>query len=446
MTNTIAHLAQKLWQPAKCLYQEGIAYQYCLLEITWLLLLKMADDLALQDELLVHFDWYEFICHTESERFELYQTLLDALKSSDNVMLAGIYAQAKTTLTKPNQLTQLIDAVELLTDVEYDEWGEMYESMLEYYARTDNHNIYVTPSRILIDMMVIVTQPQIDEIIQDPLAGMGRFLVAADAYMKITHEASQDLPLSHLKGIEPHLLRQRIALANCLLHDVTDETHLPVQWDDCLVREQSHQKADVIFSTLLFDNEKAHASHDAALALLKHIYQAMKPGARAAIIVPDRILNALGPAQQVRRGLLDECVLHTILRLPQGIFYPHAAAAHILFFYKSVDKETTQQIWFYDLRSHTPSFGYHQRLMPHHLTTFETAYGDDPFRKNTLQQEVTNSYYISRETLAKMHDCLELSELNPNLDEDQVDNNVAELWEVLDDTLIELETLKQLLE
>jgi type I restriction enzyme M protein len=380
MTNSIADIAQKLIIPSKHLVMEGIPIHAYLTELTWLLFLKIAPALDEKNRIPTDFNWDSLINKRGEEQFAHYQEIIKALEKHSEPRVAGLFAYARTAFQYPEQLTQVISILAAVDAVLIDDLGEVFEILLEKCSYEDNNRLCLPP-RSLVDMMVILTQPQLGESIQDPLAGTANFIVATMEYIQVTNDESLDLSSAqkNIIAIEPDLVRQRLALMNCLLHQIEHPQRMPVRWGDSLLSNlQTWPQADLILSMLVNAHEQTDelAKHDASLALLQHIYQTLKPGGRAAVVVPDLLLNAMGPAHKVRSTLLDTCVVHTVLRLPDGIFYPHKVQAHLLFFNKGFDQ--TKNIWFYDLRTDLYAFGQNLHLMREHLKPFEMVYGDDP--------------------------------------------------------------------
>jgi type I restriction enzyme M protein len=453
--NTIAEIVQKLGSPAKRLYQEGIPYHAYLTELTWLWLLKIMPLVKPGNSLLTHWNWETLIQQHGWQQLEYYQQVILALSQINDVDIAGIYAHASTVFKQPEQLTTVISVLTSLDEVAPADWGEIYEMLLEEGSHQQGCYLRIAP-RSLIDLMVILTQPQLGELIQDPLAGTANFIVAADQYIQITSEA-EDYEGNYLKNnnfmaIEPDLTRQRLALMNCLLHQINSSPSVSVQWGDSLLsNRETWPLADVIFSMLVFTSDPNHhelGKQDPSLALLQHIYQTLKPGGRAAVILADSILSSAGPAQQVRTALLDTCVLHTVLRLPLGIFYPHQIPVHVLFFRRSQSsQEQTEHVWFYDARTGFPTFGQYLRLSRGHLRAFESAYGDDSLGQSVRYDEGEDKRWrcFNREALAKQGNRLDWcwSREEPS----SLDNKVSsqDIGEMLEETVAELEFLTTLL-
>src|SRR6201999_1020898 len=124
------------------------------------------------------------------------------------------------------------------------------------------------------------------------------------------------------------------------------------------------------------------------LAFLQHIYLGLKPNGRAAVVLPDSVLFEEGVGKRVRQDLMDKCDLHTILRLPTGIFYSQGVKTNVLFFTRGAkDKDNTKVVWFFDMRTNAPSFGKRTPLARAHFTEFEKAYGDDPLGKSKRKDQ-----------------------------------------------------------
>jgi type I restriction enzyme M protein len=453
--NTIAEIVQKLGLSAKQLYQEGIPYHAYLTELTWLWLLKIMPIIKPGDSLLTYWNWETLTQQHGWQQLKYYQEIISALGQINDADIAGIYAHARTVLQQPEQLTAIISALNNFDEATPADWGEIYEMLLEEGSHQQGCYLRVAP-RSLVDLMIILTQPQSGELIQDPLAGTASFIVAAAQYVQVTSEEedyeSNRSETSHFIAIEPDLTRQRLALMNCLLHQINLSSSVSVQWGDSLLaNREAWPLADVIFSMLVFTNDPNHhelGKQDSSLALLQHIYQTLKPGGRAAVILADNVLNSAGPAQQARTTLLNTCVLHTVLRLPQGIFYPHKIPAHVLFFRRAQsNQEQTEQVWFYDARTQFPTFGQYLRLSRRHLRDFESAYGDDPLGQSARYDEGEGKRWrcFSRDALAKQGDRLDWcwsSAEPPGLDH-RVSS--PDIGEVLDETVAELEFLTTLL-
>lgn len=205
-------------------------------------------------------------------------------------------------------------------------------------------------------------------------------------------------------GIELVPGTRRLALMNCLLHGMEGDDEGVVHLGNALGQAgASLDKADVILANPPFGTSKGgdasitrddltFKTNNKQLAFLQHIYRNLKPGGRAAVVLPDNVLFEAGVGTDVRRDLMDKCNLHTILRLPTGIFYAQGVKTNVLFFTKgsATDKlqeeSCTENVWVYDLRTNMPSFGKRTPFGEQHLKPFETVYGDDPNGQSPRQE------------------------------------------------------------
>ena len=458
-------IAQKLIAPAKQLHKEGIPIHAYLSDLTWLLFLKIAPALGQKSYLSSDYSWERLVQTNGIKQYHYYQEIIKQMGQVNHSQIAGIYAYADTFLKTPAQLAQIITALTAIEKVPIKDLGAIYETLLDKSTHLDGKRLHLVP-RSLVNLMVILSQPQLGELIQDPLAGTASFIVAAHEYMQMMKdellESSPSLSNKppHFRAVEPDLVRQRLALMNCFLHQIENSDNVPVQWGDRLLSEfDGWPQADVIFSVLVFASApwEELGKHDVSLALLQQIYQTLKPGGRAAVVLPDHLLRAVGPAQQVRRTLLDTCVVHTILRLPYGIFYPHKVAAHLLFFWRSpTSSQKTKTVWFYDLRTHFPIFGRYLHLKREHLLPFEKVYGDDPLGQAPRHLNPNDKHWFcfDRDRLAKQNDRLDLCcltedkwmEIDKIKEPNMIKPNVTEkIWNVLEKTMDDLEDLTQIL-
>ena len=273
--------------------------------------------------------------------------------------------------------------------------GNLYEGLLEKNAEETKSGAgqYFTP-RPLIEAMVALVKPQAGERVQDPAVGTGGFLINADRYVKSQTDDLHDLKTSAQNfqkrqafyGVELVPDVQRLALMNAMLHDIEGDILLG---DTLGPTGAKLQKADVILTNPPFGTKKGgggptrdditYPTSNKQLVFLQHIYRGLVPGGRAAVVLPDNVLFEEGVGQKVRADLMDECDLHTILRLPTGIFYAQGVKTNVLFFTRGEkDKGNTKQVWLFDMRTNMPSFGKRTVLTREQFADFETAYGEDP--------------------------------------------------------------------
>jgi type I restriction enzyme M protein len=325
----------------------------------------------------------------------------------DDLLISAIYADAQTRLREPRHLEQMIKALDQIDwfSAQKDGLGDLYEGLLEKNANETKSGAgqYFTP-RALINSMVRCIKPQAEEMIQDPAAGTAGFLIAADQYIKEQTDDLFDLSASQQQfqkhkafiGVELVPSTRRLALMNCLLHGMEGDDEGVVHLGNALGEVgKSLKPADIILANPPFGTAKGgeasitrddltYDTSNKQLAFLQHIYRNLKPAGRAAVVLPDNVLFEAGKGTDIRRDLMNKCNLHTILRLPTGIFYSQGVKTNVLFFTKGSATDTfkeenyTQTVWVYDLRTNMSSFGKRTPFGEQHLKPFEGVYGDDP--------------------------------------------------------------------
>jgi len=184
-----------------------------------------------------------------------------------------------------------------------------------------------------------------------------------------------------------------------------------------------------------------HLTSNKQLVFLQHIYRGLKPGGRAAVVLPDNVLFEDGVGQRVRTDLMDKCDLHTILRLPTGIFYAQGVKTNVLFFTRGTgtkDKGNTKAVWFYDMRTNAPSFGKRTPLTRAHFAEFDKAYGGDPHGKAKRKDQGEEGKFrkFTREEIAKRGDNLDITWLR--------DDSVADHNDLAEPDVIAAEIVAQL--
>jgi type I restriction enzyme M protein len=317
--------------------------------------------------------------------------------------------------------------------------------------------------------MVKLMQPQPGELIQDPAAGTGGFLIAVDRFIKLQTDDLFDLPDAEqafqkyqaFYGMELVQDAHRLLLMNMLLHGIEGEVSL----GDTLSGDGERlPKANLILTNPPFGTKKGggkptrddftYPTSNKQLAFLQHIYRGLKPLGRAAVVLPDNVLFEDGQGRKVRADLMDKCNLHTILRLPTGIFYAQGVKTNVLFFQRgTTEKGNTKAVWFYDMRTNMPSFGKRIPLTHQHFKEFESCYGDD-CNGNSQRIDLGEDgrfRCFSREDIAKRGDNLDISWLRDeslqsgeNLPEP--DEIAAEIFQRLQTATEEMEALMLLLE
>ena len=434
-------IVSKLWNLCNILKDDGITYHQYVTELTLLIFLKMAKETNVEHRLPEGYRWDELSSQDGIEQYKFYKQLLLELESADDVLVASIYNGASTNIREPKYLTQLIDNINKLDwyGMEREDLGDMYEGLLEKNANETKSGAgqYFTP-RVLINSMVKLMKPQSGEVIQDPASGTGGFLLAADSYIReetddyftLDEEAIAFQKNRAYVGMELVPDTHRLALMNTMLHDLEGGENGVIRLGNSLASEgQKLPKADLMLSNPPFGTKKGGGlptrddftfpTSNKQLAFLQHIYRGLKVGGRAAVVLPDNVLFEGNIGKQIRQDLMEKCNLHTILRLPTGIFYAQGVKTNVLFFERGkTDKGNTKEIWVYDLRTNIPTFGKRTPLTEKHFEAFEKAY-EAKERKD--EGEKGRFRCFSREEIAKKEDSLDISWLKDDSIEDVAD-------------------------
>lgn len=424
-------IVQKLWNLCHILRDDGVTYLQYVTELTFLLFLKMAKETNQEKELPSGYRWADLVKRDNAEQLPFYRELLVHLGTHGSSRVQLIFANASTTLRQPRNLRTLVENIDALDwySAKEEGLGDMYEGLLEKNAEETKSGAgqYFTP-RPLIESMVDRIQPQAGEVVQDPATGTGGFLVAASQYIRKRtddlHDLGDDKKQSFqirraFQGVELVPDVQRLALMNAMLHSFEPEIRLG---DALGPIGAGLPKVDVILTNPPFGTKKGgggptrdditYPTSNKQLVFLQHIYRGLKPGGRAAVVLPDNVLFEDGVGQKVRGDLMDKCDLHTILRLPTGIFYAQGVKTNVLFFTRGEkDKGNTKAVWFYDMRTNAPSFGKRTPLTREHFAPFDKAYGDDPLgkAKRKDQGEAGKFRKFTREEIAKRGDNLDIT-------------------------------------
>lgn len=418
MTNN--DIVQKLWNLCDVLRDDGINYSDYVTELVLLLFIKMVHENTEAGILEKHplpqgCRWTDINGKSGINLLNDYKRILLSLSTGkdadgnlvhEDPLISAIYADAQTRLREPRHLEQMIKTLDQIDwfSVQKDGLGDLYEGLLEKNASETKSGAgqYFTP-RALINSMVRCIKPQIGEVIQDPAAGTAGFLVAANQYMREQNDDYFDLSETEVAfqknkafvGIELVPNTRRLALMNCLLHGMEGDDEGVVHLGNALGDAgKSLKSADIILANPPFGTSKGgeasntrddltYKTSNKQLAFLQHIYRNLKPGGRAAVVLPDNVLFEAGVGTDVRRDLMNKCNLHTILRLPTGIFYAQGVKTNVLFFTKGSatnkqqQENCTENVWVYDLRTNMPSFGKRTPFGDSHLMPFEAVYGEN---------------------------------------------------------------------
>ena len=384
-------LTQKVWKLADVIAAAGVGFTDYIIQLTYLLFLKMDYEKSeLLDEpsaIPEEFNWTSLTSLNGLDLLKHYEATLKALSQKTD-LIGTIFTKAQNKIEQPVLLKRVIDLIdgETWLSMDGDLKGAIYENILEKNGQDKKSGAgqYFTP-RSLISAMVDVTMPKIGETVADPACGTGGFLLAAFDYMKgqsLDADKLDFLKNEALFGNDITPLVVTLASMNLYLHGVgTDRS--PISCCDSL--EKSPEKlVDVILANPPFGTRPAGATDISAmrtdlyvstsnnqLNFLQHIMLMLKNGGRAAVVLPDNVLFEGGAGETIRKKLLTEFNLHTILRLPTGIFYAQGVKANVLFFEK---KGKTKDVWYYDYRTGVKHTLATNPMLRHHLDDFVECY------------------------------------------------------------------------
>lgn len=393
--NTEQSIIKKVWTLATTLSGQGVGFTDYITQLTYLLFLKMDKEnreLGEESAIPEGYQWEELTALDGTDLLKQYEDTLDFLSRQDN-LIGTIFTKAQNKIDKPVYLKKVI------TMIDEEDWllegdvkGAIYESILERNGQDKKSGAgqYFTP-RPLIKAMVDCTRPKITETVCDPACGTGGFLLAAFDYMK---DQSQDkekrkfLRNEALSGTDNTALVVTLASMNLYLHGIgTDRS--PIICADSL-EKQPDKLFDVILANPPFGTRPAGSvdiqrddfiteTKNNQLNFLQHIMMSLRNGGRAAVVLPDNVLFE-GSGEAIRRKLLTDFNLHTILRLPTGIFYAQGVKANVLFFTKG---EPTRDVWFYDYRTGVKHTLANNKLERRHLDDFVACYNPDNISART---------------------------------------------------------------
>ncbi len=470
-------IVQKLWNLCDVLRDDGINYSDYVAELVLLLFIKMehenkASGILAEHKLPEYARWSTLSAMSGLNLLNHYRETLLKLSRSDDPLIAAIYADAQTSLKEARHLEQLIKSLDGIDwfSAAKDGLGDLYEGLLEKNASETKSGAgqYFTP-RPLIDSIIALVKPQPGETIQDPAAGTAGFLIAADSYIKARTDQLYNLSDERRTfqrtraylGVELVSSTRRLALMNCLLHGMEGDAEGVVHLGNTLGSAGSAlPKSQIILSNPPFGTAKGgggptrddltYATSNKQLAFLQHIVRHLKDGGRAAVVLPDNVLFEAGVGADVRRDLMDKCNLHTILRLPTGIFYAQGVKTNVLFFQKGSQAATgsTKAVWVYDLRANMPKFGKRTPLTREHFSAFEAAYGEDANGRSARTDEGEGGRFrrFSRDAVKARGDSLDIGWLKDDSAEDAADLPepavlAREAVDELNGALVELESI-----
>ena len=434
-------LTKKVWNLATTLSGQGIGFTDYITQLTYLLFLKMDNEnvqiFKEQSSIPSGYRWSDLICLDGLELVRQYEATLKQLSKQDN-LLGTIYTKAQNKIDKPVYLKKVISMIdeEQWLIMDGDVKGAIYESILEKNGQDKKSGAgqYFTP-RPLIQAMVECISPQIGETLCDPACGTGGFLLAAYDYMKVqtVNKDKRDfLRNKALYGMDNTPLVVTLASMNLYLHGV-GTNRSPIVCEDSLEKEP-RQHFDVVLANPPFGTRPSGSveinrddfyteTKNNQLNFLQHIMLLLKTSGRAAVVLPDNVLFEAGAGETIRKKLLSEFNLHTILRLPTGIFYANGVKANVLFFTKG---QPTKEVWFYDYRTGIKHTLANNKLERHHLDDFVTCYHNrqETFDAQTNPQGRWRKYTIE-EITARDKTSLDITWIKQNNNHD--DRTLSEL-------------------
>ncbi len=387
MTENTSSIVSKVWSFCNVLRDGGVSYGDYLEQLTFLIFLKMAEeyrrppygrDIGIPEE----YTWDVLKQKRGAELDTHYKELLEELGKKPG-MLGQIFLKAQNKISDPAMLYKVIDMIdkESWVMMGVDTKGEIYEGLLQKNAEDTKSGAgqYFTP-RPLIKAMVQCLRPEPKKTIGDPCCGTGGFFLAAYDFLTHNYNLDRDqsrfLKTKTFGGNEIVAGTRRLALMNLFLHNIGEIDGEPmisnsdaliadpnIRYDYVLTNPPFGKKSSMTFTNDEGEQEKEDLTYNRQdfwvttsnkqLNFVQHIHTILKPGGQAAVVLPDNVLFEGGAGETVRKKLLENTDLHTILRLPTGIFYAHGVKANVLFFEaKPASKEPwTREVWIYDYRT-----------------------------------------------------------------------------------------------
>ena len=389
MSAESASIIQKVWNYCNVLRDDGISYGDYVEQLTYLIFLKMADERTKPPFNQVAriprgLDWQSLLQKDGDELEVHYRHLLEDL-SKEKGIIGVIFRKSQNKIQDPAKLRRLIELIngEVWMGLDIDVKGDIYEGLLQKNAEDTKSGAgqYFTP-RPLIKAIVEVMRPQPGMTINDPACGTGGFLLAAYAYLsdpknfKLDIKQKKALNLSTFSGKDIVDNVVRLCVMNMFLHGIGGDES-PIEVGDSLISDPGI-RYDIVLTnppfgkkssiTIVNDEGKADkesliyerqdfwaTTSNKQLNFLQHVKTLLKIQGKAAVVVPDNVLFEGGAGETVRKKILAECDVHTLLRLPTGLFYAQGVKANVLFFDRkpASEKPWTSKLWIYDLRTNT---------------------------------------------------------------------------------------------
>jgi len=385
MSNESASLVQKVWNYCNVLRDDGVSYGDYVEQLTYLLFLKMADEQTKPpfnrpSTIPQDLDWQSLL-EKDGAALEIhYRHILDTL-GKEKGMLGVIFRKSQNRIQDPAKLKRLLELInqETWIGLDIDVKGEIYEGLLQKNAEDIKGGAgqYFTP-RPLIKAMVEVIRPEPGMTINDPACGTGGFIIAAHDYISSNYqldvEQKRFLKRGTFSGKDIVDSVARLCAMNLYLRGIGGDQS-PIEVGDSLISDPG-TRYDIVMtnppfgrkSSVTLTNSEGKADKEALtyerqdfwattsnkqVNFLQHVKTLLKINGKAAIVVPDNVLFEGGAGETVRKKLLHECDVHTLLRLPTGVFYAQGVKANVLFFERKEASERpwTQTLWIYDLRT-----------------------------------------------------------------------------------------------
>ena len=419
-----SEIVNKVWNYAHVLRDDGVGYGDYVEQITYLIFLKMADEREVDGQLIKvpkKYSWSRLVKLDGNDLEIQYRHTLESLGKQGG-MLGTIFRKAQNKITDPAKLERLIKMIgkEQWSTLPADVKGEIYEGLLERNAQDVKGGAgqYFTP-RPLIQTMVEVMQPKAIDTVADPACGTGGFLLAAHDYMAA--QASSKKEQRHLKeralrGNDIVDSVVRLCAMNLYLHGIGGD-ECPISATDALAKEVGDDRVDMVLanppfgkkSSITVVNEKTGTKEQEKLTIeredfwattsnkqlnfVQHIANMLKTSGKAAVVVPDNVLFEGGAGETVRKTLMERCDLHTVLRLPTGIFYAQGVKANVIFFDAQPASKSawTKKIWFYDFRTNVHMTLKTKRLVKSNFDEFIELYKAD-HRSQRVESETNERW------------------------------------------------------
>ena len=436
-------IVQKLWNLCNILRDDGITYHQYVTELTYILFLKMINETGTEEKLikavkemikklddeqksqfkeLGQYSWSYFTSLEGLDLKKYYNKLLTQLGSAPLNEISRIYVKAVSSIDEPRNLKKIITEIDKLDwyDAKSEGLGDLYEGLLQKNAdeKKSGAGQYFTP-RVLIDVMTELIDPKLGEKCFDPACGTFGFMIAAyrvatkgKTFYELTDTEVKQIEDS-FGGVELVPDAHRLALMNAYLHNVPANIEC---MDSLSSNAKKFKEFDVVLTNPPFGTKKggerptrddiSFRTSNKQLNFLQVIYRSLKADgkARCAVVLPDNVLFVGGDGTSVRRELMNFCNVHTILRLPTGIFYAQGVKTNVLFFTRGeTEKDNTKGIAYYDLRTNQDGFGKTRPLRKSDFDEFMEGYRDPNKRTGERWSKFT------REQIEKEHgDSLDL--------------------------------------